>query len=233
MGLIEHLRELRSRLFKMVVAVGIAFVFAYIYSGEIYGLLMEPLISKLPASSRFVAFTSVTEPFMTYLKAAFFTSLIFASPVILYQAWAFVAPALYEKEKRVFFPLVIFSWILFIGGMAFSYYVVLPAGLEYLLSFSGAEVKPFISMREYFTLILQFMAALGVSFELPLVMLVISKIKLVSYKTYIGYWRYAIIGAFIVGAVISPPDVFSQTLMSLPLIFLYCVGVLLAYLFEK
>lgn len=233
MALTGHLKELRQRLIKSAVAVTAAFAATYYYSDVLMELLTRPLIEALPSNARFMAFTAVSEPFFTYLKVGLYSAVLLASPYVLFQAWGFVAPALYEEEKKWFFPIVFVSTVLFISGAVFAYVFVFPTAFKYLLSFSTPELKPFISMGEYFSTAAMFLVVFGAVFQLPLVMAVTAKLGIVSRKTYIAYWRYAIVVIFIVAAVLTPPDVVSQLLLGLPMLGLYFIGALLAMVLGK
>ena len=233
MTLTGHLRELRQRLIRSLIAVFLAFLVTYYYSEEIYAFLARPIIPVLPPEQKFMAFTGVVEPFFTYLKVAFVSALILASPVVLYQAWAFITPGLYENEKRWFLPLVCVSIVLFVSGVSFAYGVVFPLGFKYLLSFSGAELRPFLSMGLYFSLASKLLIAFGMAFQLPLLLMVLSMLGVVDARTLAGYWRYALILSVVAGAVLTPPDIFSQVFMGAPLMALYWIGVALAWIFGR
>ena len=233
MTLVDHLRELRSRLIKAVLAVAVAFVFTYTYSEDVYQLLIAPLMGALPPEQGFMAFTALVEPFFTYLKAALVGAFIIASPVVLYQLWAFVAPGLHASERRTFLPLIFFSVVLFFAGIAFAYMVVFPVAFKYLVGFAGPEIKPYLSMGLYFSLATKLLMAFGAAFQLPLVMVVLARLGMVKARAFAAWWRYALLLSVAVGAVLTPPDIFSQLLMGGPLMVLYGIGVLLAFIFGK
>ena len=233
MPLTGHLQELRHRLIKSLGAVAICFVFTYALSESLYALLTAPLIPALPEESRFMAFTGVAEPFFTYLKVGFFGAVFVASPVILHQGWAFIAPALYEKERRWFLPVVCASLVLFITGVVFAYLVVLPLAFTYLMGYAGPELKPVLSMSLYLSISTKLLMAFGVSFQLPLVMLVLARIGVVDSAWFLGWWRYALVLSVVFGALLTPPDVVSQVLLAVPVMALYGVGVVLAKAFGK
>ncbi|MBI5598714.1 MAG: twin-arginine translocase subunit TatC [Deltaproteobacteria bacterium] len=233
MPLVGHLRELRRRFMIALLAVGVAFLLTYTWSAELYSFLAKPLLSNLPNEHRFITFTGVGEPFFVYLKIAFGAAVMISSPVVLYQMWAFVAPGLYRDEKLWFGALVAFSLALFSAGSVFAYKVIFPFGFKYLLSFSTPELVPFISMDLYLSLAAKTIIAFGAAFELPLLMLVLARLGVVDARMLLYYWRYAVIGIFVVGAIFTPPDVFSQLLLSVPLLILYAMGVILALIFGK
>jgi sec-independent protein translocase protein TatC len=233
MPLTGHLREFRDRLVICVIAIGIAFVGTYTYSEVLYNILKEPLMPALPEGSEFMAFTGVVEPFFTYLKVAFVAAFILASPVVLYQAWAFLLPALQESERRWFMPVIVSSVVLFMIGVVFAYMVVFPVGFKYLLSFAAPDLRPVLSMGLYFSLATKLLIAFGIVFQLPLVILVLARLGMVDGPMLIHYWKYALLSAVIVGAFLTPPDVFSQLLMGGPIMLLYGIGIIIAFVFGK
>lgn len=226
---IGHLIELRKRLIRSSIAVAIGFAIAYYYSDWLYAILTKPLLSAMPKGQEYLVFTGVVEPFFIYMKVGFFGALVLASPVIFYQIWAFVAPALQLKEKAWFLGIVFSSSVLFIAGVLFAYYVVFPFGFIYLLSFATDGLKPMLSMSDYFSLSTKLLVAFGLTFQLPLAMMVLARFGLVTAKKFLSWWRYAIVIIFIVSAVLTPtPDIFNQLLMAAPLIVLYAVGIVAA-----
>lgn len=234
MPLAGHLGELRRRLIYSVATVAAGFLACYYFSERLYWFLASPLIKALPEGQDFMVFTGVVEPFFIYLKVALLGGIIFGSPVVLYQAWAFMAPGLYKSERRWFVFTVFFSVILFAGGAAFAFGVVFPFGFKYLLSYSTEGLKPFLSMGQYFSIATRLLVAFGLVFQLPLAMLVLSRLGIVSARQLVGWWRYALVLILIASAVITPtPDVFNQMLMAGPLMVLYVVGVIVAWAFGK
>lgn len=234
MAFTEHLRELRKRLIISVLAVAAGFGVSYYFSVELYDILTTPLIPALPPGSEFLVFTGVVEPFFIYMKVGLLGGLILASPVVLYQLWAFVAPGLYANEKRWFVFTVFFSLILFTGGTLFAYFVVFPFAFKYLLSFSNDSLRPILSMGLYFSLVTRLMIAFGVVFQMPLVILVLARLGIVTTAQLLSWWRYALVLILVVSAIITPtPDVFNQMLMAGPLMILYMVSILIAKIFGK
>ncbi|WKZ33451.1 MAG: twin-arginine translocase subunit TatC [Thermodesulfobacteriota bacterium] len=234
MPLTEHLRELRRRLIYSVAAVAAGFIACYYFSERLYWLLASPLVSALPEGQDFMVFTGVVEPFFIYLKVALLGGIIAASPVVLYQAWVFVAPGLYNNERRWFLFTVFFSVVLFAGGAAFAFGVVFPFGFKYLLSYSTEGLKPFLSMGQYFSIATRLLVAFGLVFQLPLAMLVLSRLGIVSARQLALWWRYALVLILVASAVITPtPDIFNQMLMAGPLMVLYGIGIIVAWLFGK
>lgn len=231
---VEHLKELRKRLMVSASAVFIGFLVSYYYSEELYAILTRPLIPALPEPERFLVFTGVTEPFFIYMKAGFLGGVVLASPVVLYEAWAFVAPALYEAERKWFLSIVFSSLVLFIGGVIFAYFVVFPFGFKYLLTYASEGLRPMLSMGAYFSLVVRLLIAFGLVFQLPLAMLVLSRFGVVTARQFFGWWRYALVMIFVASAILTPtPDVFNQLLMAGPLIILYALGLLAAFLLGK
>ena len=234
MALTEHLAELRRRLIIAVIAVALGFFAAYYYSDRLYWLLASPLTDALPPGQDFLVFTGLVEPFFIYLKVGLLGGIILASPVVIYEVWAFVAPALYREERRWFVFTVLFSTVLFGGGTLFAFEVVFPFGFKYLLSYSAPGLKPFLSMGEYFSMATRLLLAFGLIFQLPLAMLVLARLGVVTARQMASWWRYAIVAIVIASAILTPtPDVFNQLLMAGPLIILYGRGIGAAAVFGK
>ncbi len=228
-----HLSELRQRLIISLIAVGVGFGVSYAFSEELFDILKKPLMPALPEGHEFLAFTGVVEPFFTYLKVALVSGIILASPVILYQTWLFVAPGLYEHERRWFLPVVFASVVLFGLGVVFAYFVVFPVGFKYLLSFASPELRPVLSIGLYFSLATKLLIAFGVVFQMPLFILVLTRLGVVDAPMLISYWKYALVMALVVGALLTPPDAFSQFLMAGPIMILYGISVIIAKVFAK
>lgn len=229
-----HLVELRKRLINCVIAVGIGFVISYSYSKELFDFLAVPLMGATQKGNAFMVFTGIIEPFFTYLKISLMGGVILASPVIFHQIWLFIAPGLYPDERKWVVPVIVSASILFMGGVVFGYYVVIPVGFGYFLSFATDTLKPMLAMKEYFSFMIRFLLAFGIVFEMPLVVFFLARLGIVEAKTFIQYRKYAVLVIFIIAAVITPtPDAFSQLLMAGPMIVLYEVGLLLARLFGK
>ncbi|MFQ5465402.1 MAG: twin-arginine translocase subunit TatC [Thermodesulfobacteriota bacterium] len=234
MTLTAHLEELRRRLIVAAVAVGVGFCVSYYFSEFLYDLLTGPLMPALPEGTDFLAFTGVVEPFFVYMKVGLLGGAILASPVVLYELWAFVAPGLYSGERKWFVALVFSSVVLFAAGTLFAYFVVFPFAFKYLLGYSSESLKPVLSMGLYFSLVTRLLLAFGAVFQLPLAILVLARLGIVTPGQLIGWWRYALISILIASALITPtPDVFNQLLMAGPLIFLYGVSVVAAALFGR
>lgn len=230
----EHLEELRRRLIICLVAVGVGFVIAYFFKEKIFAWLMHPLLEALPKDGhQKLIYTAPHEAFMTYLKVSFLGGVALAVPVILYQFWRFVAPGLYEHERRYLYPIVILSTIFFLGGAAFGYLVVFPYGFQFFTSFATEFIAPMISTKEFLSFATRLLIAFGLIFELPLVTLFLARLGLVNASFLQKQRKYAILLIFIVAAFLTPPDVFTQTLMAAPLLILYEMSVWIAHFFGK
>jgi len=233
MSLTEHLIELKKRLTRSLIAVGIGFGFCYYFKDWIFTIVTKPLTQVLPKSS-YLIYTGLTQAFFTYMKLAFFASLIIVSPFILYQIWKFVAPALHFHEKKMVVPFVFFATLLFISGVLFGYFVALPPAFEFFVSFNSQYLRAMISFNDYLSLFVTFLLGFGVSFELPVIILFLAKLGIVNSKMLSKQRRYAILAIFVVAAVLTPsPDALSQLLMAVPLMFLYEVSIFVARFVEK
>ena len=222
----EHLEELRWRLIIIIATITVWFGVCYTYSEDIMRFVQKPLNQKL-------IFISPTEAFFVNLKIAFFVAIFLSLPVIIYQFWAFVAPGLLEKEKKYTLPFIISATVCFIIGSAFSYFIVLPVGTKFLLSFAGSELKPMISVNNYISFVGRFMIGSGVIFEFPVVIFFLSKIGIATPEFLSQKRGYAILGIFILSAVLTPPDIFTMFIMAIPLLALYEISIIIARLFGK
>jgi sec-independent protein translocase protein TatC len=230
----QHLEELRHRLIKCAIAIGIGFLICYFFKEEIFHWLMTPLLQALPEEEgKKLIYTAPHEAFLTYLKVSFLGGVGVAVPVILYQFWCFVAPGLYEQEKRYVFPIVLISTVFFLGGALFGYFIVFPYGFQFFVSFASDSITPLISTKEFLSFATRLLLAFGLVFELPIVTLFLAKLGLVS-APFLRRWRkYAIVLVFVIGAMLTPPDVFTQALMALPLIILYEISIWIAHIFGR
>ncbi len=234
MSFTSHLEDLRKRLVISVAAIAVGFAVCYYFSEGLYTLLTRPLMPALPEGVDYLVFTGVVEPFFIYMKIGFLGGVVIASPVVLYQVWAFVAPGLYAGERRWFVAIVAASVVLFSGGALFAYFVVFPFAFKYLLSFSSDGLRPMLSMGLYFSLVTRLLLAFGAVFQMPLAVLVLARLGIVNHRQLLGWWRYALVGILIASAVLTPtPDVFNQMLMAGPLMFLYVVSIFIAKVFGK
>ena len=233
MPLTSHLEELRKRLVRILIAVGIAFLGCFAFKEEIFRIVAQPLISVLPPGSHMV-YTGLPEAFFTYIKVSLYAGIFVASPVVLYQVWKFISPGLFPKEKKFVAPFVITSTMLFVGGVCFGYFLVLPSAYKFFLEFTTDFLKPMLSMREYLTLTLKLLLAFGIIFEIPVFLFFMTKIGLVTPRKLARMRRYAIVACFIVAAIITPtPDAFTQCMMAIPMIILYEVGIIVSRLASR
>lgn len=233
MPLTSHLYELRKRLIIAVIATLIGFIISYAFSEPLFQLLAAPLVDALPEGTTSLVFLGIIEPFFTYLKVALVAGIVLASPVILYQIWAFAAPALYKEERRWFLPIVVVSTLFFILGITFAYKLVFPFAFKYLMGFANAELRPELSIALYFTIAIKLLLAFGIVFELPFFMTILSRIGVTNAAFFSHYRRYAIVLAVVLSALLTPPDIFSQLMMAGPVILLYELGILGAKIFGK
>jgi sec-independent protein translocase protein TatC len=233
MSLTEHLVELRKRLTNSLIALGIGFGVCYYYKDWIFDIVTRPLTQVLPKNS-YLVYTGLTEAFFTYMKVAFFASLIITSPFILYQIWKFIVPGLLPKERKYVVPFVISSSFLFITGVLFGYFVALPPAFEFFVSFNNKYLQAMLSFKDYLSLFVTFLLGFGVSFELPIFIFFLTKLGIVNAKMLSKQRRYAILLIFVVAAVLTPsPDALSQILMAIPLMFLYEVSIFVSKFAEK
>jgi sec-independent protein translocase protein TatC len=225
--LISHLVELRTRVLKAGVAVLAVFVCLVPFAQQIFTGVADPLMSKLPEGSTMIA-TQVASPFITPFKTTLFVALFFAMPVVIYQVWAFVAPGLYRREKKFAVPLVISSIILFYCGIAFAYWVVFPLMFAFFTSVTPEGVAMMTDISSYLDFILTIFFAFGLAFEVPIATVMLVASGLMSAKSLRSKRPYVFLGAFVLGMLLTPPDVISQTLLAVPIYLLYEVGIFMA-----
>jgi sec-independent protein translocase protein TatC len=228
----EHLEELRKRLIVCFIAVGIGFVLSYGFKEKLFQILTRPLISVMQPGDKLI-FTGLPEAFFTYLKVAFLSGIILATPVIFYQFWMFVAPGLYDKEKQHLFPIIFLSTFFFVGGAFFGYFIVFPFGFKFFLGFASEIIRPLPSMREYLSFASKLLLAFGFVFELPLIITFLARLGMVSVSFLKKNRKYALLLFFIGAAILTPPDVVTQIMMALPLILLYEISIIGARIFGK
>jgi len=226
---ISHLVELRQRLVRAVGAVLAIFVVLFIYpgSGFIYDLLALPLMNALPEGSKMIA-TGVITPFMVPVKVTVLVGFMVALPYVLYQAWAFVAPGLYEHEKKLALPLIVASSVLFFLGVAFCYFFVFGKVFAFIHDFAPKSITPAPDIEAYFSFVITMFLAFGITFEIPIVVIVLVRMGIVTVEKLREARPYVIVGAFVVAAVVTPPDVLSQFMLAVPMCLLYEAGLFLA-----
>jgi len=227
-----HLEELRSRLIKCFIAVGVGFLISYGFKQQIFDILTEPLMRSMNPGDHLI-FTNLPEAFFTLLKAAFISGIMLASPVLLYQFWMFVAPGLYDREKRLVMPILFLSTLFFVGGALFGYFIVFPFGFDFFLSFANESIRAMPSMKEYLGFSAKLLLAFGLVFEMPLVITFLSRLGIVSIQFLKKSRKYAILLFFIFAAFLTPPDVVSQLFMAFPMMLLYEISIIGARIFGR
>jgi len=224
---LAHLEELRNRLIVCAIAIGIGFVISYIFSKQLFSFLILPLTEVLPADSHLI-FTNLPEMFIAYIKVALIAGIILAIPVIFYELWMFMAPALYRREKGYLIPFVLFSSILFLVGSLFGYFVVFPYGFKFFIGFATEDIQALPSVKQYFSFTIRLLLAFGLVFELPVVVFFMTKIGLITPDSMKRFRKFAILSSFILSAILTPPDVATQIMMALPIIILYEVSIIIS-----
>ncbi len=229
---ISHLVELRDRLLRAVVAVVVVFVCLMPWAGDIYDILAQPMMQALPDGTRMIA-TGVVTPFFVPMKVTLLVAFVIALPFVLYQAWCFIAPGLYAHEKRLGLPLVIGSTILFLAGMAFCYFFVFGTVFKFIAQFAPKSITPAPDIEQYLAFVMSMFLAFGITFEVPVFVIVLVKLGVVDVAKLKEARPYVIVGAFIVAAVVTPPDVVSQLMLAIPMCLLYELGIFLARFVTK
>lgn len=234
MPLATHLEELRRKLIIAGLSWLVAFLACYAYAEQLFSLIAEPVRLALPAGTSLV-FIQATEPFFTYLKVGALAGLLVSLPIIFWQIWSFIAPGLYKNEKRYIVPFVLVSCLCFALGAYFGFRFVFPMAFKVLIEFGtgSGELNAMLSMGSYLSLSSKLLLAFGLVFELPVVIFFLARMGIVDHKLLARNRKFAILAAFVVGAILTPPDVFSQTALAVPFILLYEVGILVARLFGK
>jgi sec-independent protein translocase protein TatC len=226
---LSHLVELRTRLVRAIVAVLVVLLCLVPWAKEIYAALAAPLLRELPAGATMIA-TDVTGTFFVPLKVTLMTAFLLALPYVLWQVWAFVAPGLYQHEKRLAVPVIVSSFFFFLVGMSFAYFVVFPIAFHFFAAYAPAGVTMMTDIDKYLSFVLTMFIAFGITFEVPVVVVVLVRMRMISLEKLRSMRPYLIVGAFVVAAIFTPPDVVSQLLLAIPLWLLYEVGLLMARL---
>lgn len=226
-----HIADLRKRLVISCLTVGVMFFVCFSFYEPILTWMMVPVEAVLPKNSQMVA-VEIQETFFTALKVAFFAGFIVSLPVIFWQLWLFLAPGLYDHEKKLVIPFVFFATLMFLSGASFAYYIVVPVGFEFLINFGSTVVTILPSIGKYVGFFTKLLIGFGIAFELPVITFFLAKIGLVNDQMLKDFFRYAIIIIFVVSALLTPPDVISQLLMAAPLTILYGVSIYIAKVFN-
>ena len=232
MTLVEHLTELRTRLLRVVISILVLFLACFPFADELYTLLALPLIERLPQGTTMIA-TDVASPFLTPFKLALVTAVALSVPVALHQAWGFIAPGLYQKERRLAMPLLLSSTALFFVGMAFAYYLVFPLMFQFFIGSAPEGITVATDIRRYLDFCIKLFFAFGIAFEVPVATFLIVSAGLTTVKELRRKRAYVILGAFVVGMLLTPPDMISQTLLALPMWVLFELGLVMCHFYVK
>lgn len=230
--LVQHLIELRNRLIVSVLAILVGFLVCYGYAEELYAFLARPLREVMGPDAKMI-FTGLHEVFFTYVRVSFFSGLFLAFPVLIAQLWLFVAPGLYQHEKRVFFPFLILTPVLFFLGGSLAYLFVFPLAFKFFLGFVTPTIEALPSMKEYLSLVIKLIFAFGLVFELPVGLLLLIKAGIISTAGLVDKRKYNIVVAFVVAAILTPPDPFTQVFLALPIMAMYEISIVIGRQFEK
>jgi len=224
---ISHLIELRNRLLRIVLGFVLVFIGLFPFANNIYSLLAAPMLTKLPVGAQMIA-TAVTTPFFVPMKVAMMAAFVISLPHTLYQLWAFVAPGLYPTEKKLMLPVIVFATLLFLAGMAFAYFAVFPVVFGFIVSSAPVGVAVMTDISQYLDFVMTLFMAFGLAFEVPIAVVLVARFGWVSIAQ-LREWRgYVIVGAFVIGAIFTPPDIISQFMLAVPLWLLYEFGILIA-----
>jgi len=230
MTFLEHLSDLRKRLFYSFIAIFIGIIPAWVFSKDLFNILAVPIYKFLPEGEK-LAFIKLTDPFMLYIKVSVLASIFFMSPFIFYQLWLFIAPGLYRKEKKYVIPFVLFTSVFFMAGALFGFYVVFPWAVRFFLSM-GSEFQAMITVDKYFSLVLRVHLGIALVFEMPTLTFFLARMKILTAKWMIKNFKYAVLGVFIVAAIITPtPDMVTQSIIAVPMLALYGLSILIALIF--
>lgn len=232
MTFLEHLEDLRKRLFYSFIAIVVGVIPAWFFSKDLYSLLSRPVTQYLPEGTK-LTFTSLTAPFMLYIKLSFLAAIFLTSPFIFLQFWYFISPGLYKNEKKYVVPFVFFTSIFFILGGAFGYFVAFPFACRFFLKM-GAEFQPIITVDKYFSLAIRVLLGIALVFELPTLVFFLSRMGIITPRWMIKNFKYAVLVVFIIAALITPtPDMINQSIIAVPMLALYGLSILIAVVFGK
>jgi sec-independent protein translocase protein TatC len=238
--LLHHLLELRQRLIYALIGFFIAFILCYTFSEQIFRFLVQPLATLLQEKGqRRLIYTGLTEAFLTYIKVSAFAAAFLSFPVVASQLWMFIAPGLYRQERKVFVPLLIATPLLFLIGAAFAYYVIFPVAYTFFLSFETPgstgqlPIQLEAKVNEYLSFVMRLIFAFGISFELPVLLTLLANVGMVTSQGLITKWRFAVVGIFIVAAIVTPPDMLSMVGLAIPLIVLYGISIIMVRWVER
>jgi sec-independent protein translocase protein TatC len=229
---ISHLIEMRDRLLRAVIVVVVLFVLLFPWAQDLYALLAQPMLAALPQGGQMIA-TEVTTPFFVPIKVTMMTAFLLALPWVFYQAWAFIAPGLYQHEKRIGVPLVVASVLLFLLGMAFAYFLVFPVVFGFIVGVAPEGVAVMTDIGKYLDFVMTLFIAFGITFEVPVAVVLLVKMGMVSIAKLREIRPYVVVGAFVIGAIFTPPDVISQFMLAIPMWILYELGIIVAAMITK
>ncbi|MGB2905572.1 MAG: twin-arginine translocase subunit TatC [Candidatus Aminicenantaceae bacterium] len=232
MTFLEHLEDLRKRIFYSFVAVIVAVIPAWFFSKDVFNLLAKPITRFLPEGEQLV-FTSLPAPFFLYMKVAFLTAIFAVAPYLFLQVWYFVAPGLFQREKKHAIPFVVFTTVFFTGGAAFAFLVVFPFACSFFLKM-GAEFQALITIDQYFSLAMRIILGIALVFEMPTLVYFLARMGLISARVMVKHFKYAVLLVFVIAAVITPtPDMFTQSIIAVPMLILYGLSILIALVVGK
>lgn len=232
MTFLDHLSELRIRLTRSIIAALVGMLACYGFSKQIFEYLMMPLVSVFPEGTKFI-YTALPEAFFTYIKVSLVAGVLLTSPYIFYQVWMFIAPGLYDEERKYMIPIAFFSALFFVSGAGFGYMVVFPFAFEFFMSFTGEYIQAMPSLKEYLGFSLKLLFAFGLTFELPLFVFFLARLGIVTAEMMRKFRKYAFLCSFVLSALLTPPDVISQCLMAGPLIILFEISIYVAQIFGR
>ncbi len=232
MTLWEHLDELRRRLLFSLISLFIGFVACWFFREPLWNIVQAPFMQFVPKGDR-LSFISLTEPFIVYMKLSALAGVVFTSPILITQLWLFISPGLYRHEKRFAVPFILFSTLCFLGGCLFAYYYVFPFACRYFLEV-GKNFKQEVRVNDYFSLFSKLILAIGLIFETPILAFFLAKMGIVNHRFLISKFKYAVLLAFVISAIITPtPDLVTQTLLAVPMIALYLISIIIAWMFGR